>query len=219
MASMDAGCRHGRSSSRDYFADPRGVVGTVALTAMALKNQAQNDAALKLLSIAKGDRVIEIGCGPGMGLRRAARLAGRKGFVAGIDQSCCAAHYAGHVTHDFVLAGRVSVACAPAADLPFRDLMFDKAYAVNSFQFWPDPARALYEIARVLAPQGRLVLTQRASDLDHPSCYAAAKRGMDRSTQAAALLKTLGWRILDERIDRDGPNLLAVSVLAEKPEL
>src|SRR5262249_9162917 len=115
-------------------------------------------------------------------------------------------------------AGRVSVACAPAADLPFRDLMFDKAYAVNSFQFWPDPARALYEIARVLAPQGRLVVTQRASNPDHPTSFAGASRGMERASQASAMLKTLGWRILDERIDRDGAQLLAVSVLAEKPE-
>lgn len=219
MTSMDAGCRLGRSPSRDHFGDPRGVRGAAALTAMALRNQTQNQAALKLLSISQGDSVIEIGCGPGMGLRRAARLVGREGFVAGTDQSCWATHYAGHVAHDFVLAGRVSVTCAPAADLPFRDLMFDKAYAVNSFRFWPDPARALYEIARVLAPQGRLVITQRAANLDCPTNFANAARGMERSTQASALLKTLGWRILDERADRDGPRLLAVSVLAEKPEL
>jgi SAM-dependent methyltransferase len=219
MTSMDAGCRHGRSSSGDYFADPRGLRGTLALTAMALRNQAQNQAALKLLGVCKGDSVIEIGCGPGMGLRRAARLVGRNGFVAGADQSCWAVHYASHVVHDYVLRGSATVVCAPVADLPFRDMMFDKAYAVNSFPFWPDPARALYEIARVLAPQGRLVVTQRASNLDCPTDFAGAARGMERSTQASALLKTLGWRILDERVDADGPRLLAVSVLAEKPNL
>ena len=106
---------------------------------------------------------------------------------------------------------------AEAADLPFRDLMFDGAFAVNSFQFWPDPARALREIERVLAPGGRLVITQRASSLDHPTNFAGAAGGMDRSGQASALLKQMGWRIIDERCDRDGARLLAVSVVAERP--
>jgi ubiquinone/menaquinone biosynthesis C-methylase UbiE len=106
---------------------------------------------------------------------------------------------------------------AEAADLPFRDSMFDRAFAVNSFQFWADPARALREIARVLAPNGRLVITQRASSSDKPSNFAGAARGMERIGQVTALLKAQGWRIVDERATRDGSHLLAVSVLAERP--
>ena len=137
--------------------------GPRALTAMALKNGGQNKAALDLLAPRPGDSVIELGCGPGMGVRAALKRVGREGFVAGVDQSATAAHYATHVAHRAVLSGRAVIMRAEAADLPFRDSMFDRAFAVNSFQFWPDPARALREIARVLAPGGRLVITQRAS--------------------------------------------------------
>lgn len=199
------------------WGDPRGLLGGVALTAMALKNGAQNKAALDLLGPRPGDSVIELGCGPGMGLRAALKRVGREGFVVGVDQSATAAHYAAHIAHRAALQGRAVIMRAEAADLPFRDAMFDRAFAVNSFQFWPDPARALREIARVLAPGGRLVITQRASNLDNPTNFAGAAAGMDRVSRATALLKAQGWRILDERCAADGSRLLAVSVLAERP--
>lgn len=214
----EGGCRHGRSSSRSQFGDPRGVPGWAALLAMALKNGGQNKAAIGALDLKPGDSVIEIGCGPGMGVRRALKAVGPNGFVAGTDQSGCAAHFAALATHGAILRGNASAVCATAADLPFRDLMFDKAFAVNSFQFWPDPARALREIARVLAPRGRLVLTQRAAREDRPTNFAGAAAGMERISQATALLKTQGWRIVDERCVADGPRLLAISVVAEKSE-
>jgi ubiquinone/menaquinone biosynthesis C-methylase UbiE len=199
------------------WGDPNGPLGVLALTAMALKNGNQNRAALDALTLRPGDSVIEIGCGPGMGLRAALKRVGSSGFVAGIDHSATAAHFAAHVAHRATLHGRAAVMRAEAADLPFRDRLFDRAFAVNSFQFWPDPARALREIARVLAPSGRLVITQRAAAFDNPTNFAGAAGGMDRIAQATALLKAQGWRILDERCAKDGARLLAVSVLAERP--
>jgi ubiquinone/menaquinone biosynthesis C-methylase UbiE len=184
---------------------------------MALKNANQNKAALDALAPKPGDAVIEIGCGPGMGLRAALRRVGPTGFVAGVDRSAAAAHFAAHVVHRAALKGWAAVMRAEAADLPFRDRLFDRAFAVNTFQFWPDPARALREIARVLAPQGRLVITQRAASLDKPTKFAGAAGGMERICQATALLKAQGWRILDERCDKDGSRLLAISVVAERP--
>lgn len=106
-------------------------------------------AALDLL--APRPSVIELGCGPGIGVRAALKRVGRDGFVAAIDQSATAAHYAAHAVHGACLEGRAAIMRAEAADLPFRDSMFDRAFAVNS-QFWSDPARALREVARVLAP-------------------------------------------------------------------
>lgn len=199
------------------WGDPRGLLGGVALAGMAVKNSGQNKAALDLLAPRLGDSVIELGCGPGMGVRAALKRVGPEGFVAGVDQSATAAHFATHACHGSVRSGRSVIMRAEAADLPFRDSMFDRAFAVNSFQFWPDPARALREIARVLAPGGRLVITQRASSLDNPTNFAGAARGMDRISQATALLKAQGWRIVDERCTADGSRLVAVSVLAERP--
>jgi ubiquinone/menaquinone biosynthesis C-methylase UbiE len=198
--------------------NPQGLAGVTALTAMAMKNGGQNKAAIDALDIKRGDVVLEVGCGPGMGLRRARKLVGPTGFVAGVDRSGCAVQVAAHALHRTILRGRAAVMHAEADDLPFRDLMFDKAFAVNSFQFWPDPARALREIARVLAPRGRLVITQRAAREDKPTNFAGAAGGMDRITRAVSLLQAQGWRVIDERCVPDGARLLAVSVAAQRPD-
>lgn len=200
------------------WGDPRGVAGGLALGAMALKNGRQNQAALDALNPTPGMSLIEIGCGPGMGLRAALKRVGRNGFVAGIDQSPAAAHCSAHAVHGAVLRGNAVTMRAGVADLPFRDLMFDGAFAVNSFQFWPDPARGLREVARVLAPGGRLVITQRAANPERPTSAYGAARGMERIGHASALLKAQGWRIIDERCAPDGARLLAVSILAERPD-
>ena len=216
-ASMTAGGRERCKSIECIWGDPNGALGALTLSGMAFKNGRQNKAALNLLAPRPGDSVLELGCGPGMGLRDALKRVGREGFVAGVDHSGTAAHFAAHVVHDYVRAGRAAVMRAEAVDLPFRDHMFDRAFAVNSFQFWSDPARSLREITRALAPNGRLVITQRAANLDRPSNFLGAARGMERIGQATALLKSQGWQIIDERCDRDGDHLLAVSVLAERP--
>lgn len=217
-ASMTAGESGERCRGIDcIWGDPRGVLGRAALVAMAAGNGRQNTAALDLLAPRLGDSVIELGCGAGTGVRAALKRVGRDGFVAGIDQSPTAAHFAAHVAHGACVDGRAAIMRAEAADLPFRDSMFDRAFAVNSFQFWPDPARALREIARVLAPGGRLVITQRAAGHDQSTNFAGAAGGMERIAQASALLKSQGWRIVDERCVPDGSQLLAVSVLAERP--
>jgi len=215
MAANDSGERC--KGVNCMWGDPSGFLGGAALTAMAMAGGGQNKAALDLLAPRLGDSVIELGCGPGMGVRAALKRVGREGFVAGIDQSATAAHFAAHAVHGACLEGRAAIMRAEAADLPFRDSMFDRAFAVNSFQFWVDPARALREISRVLAPGGRLVITQRAAGHDSGTNFAGAARGMDRIGQATALLKAQGWRIVDERCVQDGRRLLAVSVLAERP--
>lgn len=217
-ASMAGGCCGSEQRSVPVWGDPRGLAGTAALIAMALKNGGQNKAALDALDPKPGDVVLELGCGPGMGLRGALKRVGRRGFVAGVDRSGCAVHAASHLMHSALLRGRAAIMRAEAADLPFRDLMFDRAFAVNSFQFWPDPARALREIARVLAPRGRLVITQRASNPERPTDFAGAAGGMERIGQATALLKAQGWRIVDERCAPDGRRVVAASVIAEKPD-
>ena len=216
-ASTAGGCYGSRQGGVPVWGDPHGAAGMAALVAMALKNGGQNRAALDALDPKPGDVVLELGCGPGMGMRAALKRVGPSGFVAGVDRSGCAVHTAAHAVHNALLSGRASVLRADAANLPFKDMMFDRAFAVNTFQFWPDPARALREIARVLAPRGRLVITQRASNPGKPTDFAGAAGGLERIDQASALLKAQGWRMIDERCVADGARLMAASVLAERP--
>jgi len=42
--------------------------------------------------------------------------------------------------------------------LPFKDNLFDAAVSAGSIEYWPDPLRAITEMARVARPGGRVVI-------------------------------------------------------------
>lgn len=206
------------NAATPIWGEPRGMWGGAALWAMAALNKGQNRAALALLDPRPGDHVLEIGCGPGAAMKDALLRVGESGFVAGIDHAEAAACIASRRLHREAICGRAAVLRASVEDLPFRDCLFDRAFAVNSFSFWPRPGRALHEVARVLGPRGRLVITERGSNPENPTDFAGAAQGFARIDQAARLLRAGGWTLLDERADRDGKKLLALSVLARRPD-
>lgn len=200
------------------FGHPRGLMGRLALTAMAWKNGAYNSAARQALALAPGERVLEIGCGPGVSLRRVARIVGRTGRVAGVDVSRAAVRMARHKLHWMIARNRAEVAQASAESLPFPADAFDKVYAVNSFQFWPEPQRALVEIARVLAPGGRLVIVQRSAGPDTTSNFAGAQGGWDRVERAVEAAKQAGFAVVDVTQEPAGKLVAAIAIF-EKPRL
>src|SRR5262249_59556402 len=110
---------------------------------------------LSQLGVAPGDRVLEIGFGPGMDI---ARVATSGASVAGIDHSDVMLRQACRRNADAIRAGRVDLRRGAMPDLPFAGASFDKAYSINSYQFWPHKMRALVELRRVIRPGGRVVL-------------------------------------------------------------
>jgi len=57
-----------------------------------------------------------------------------------------------------VAAGRAAFHRASSTAIPFDAETFDRAIAVNTIYFWPEPVRDLTEIRRVLKPTGVLGL-------------------------------------------------------------
>src|SRR4051812_7694122 len=109
-----------------------------------------------LAGVRAGQRVLDVGCGPGA---LTAELVKRVGpdAVAAVDPS-----------PPFVAANRerhpgVAVAQATAEDLPFDDDGFDAALAQLVVHFMADPVAGLREMARVTRPGGAVV----ASVWDH----------------------------------------------------
>ncbi len=109
--------------------------------------------ALSMLSIAPGDRVLDVACGPGNFTRDFADAAG-EGLVVGIDASAPMLDVAVRDTDSANVAYLRGDACA----LPFRDGSFDAVCCFAALYLIEDPMRALGEIVRVLAPAGRLAL-------------------------------------------------------------
>ncbi|NGO68922.1 SAM-dependent methyltransferase [Streptomyces boncukensis] len=108
------------------------------------------------LRVGPGDRVLDAGCGVG---RPALRVASSTGAaVLGVTISEQQVRQATELAEAAQMSGQVSFAYADAMDLPFESGSFDAVLAFESIVHMDRP-KALREMARVLAPGGRLVLT------------------------------------------------------------
>jgi ubiquinone/menaquinone biosynthesis C-methylase UbiE len=110
--------------------------------------------ALEMLSIAAGDRVLDVACGPGNFTRDFAAAAGGEGLVVGLDASGPMLATAVRETE----GDSVAYVRGDAGALPFRDATFDAVCCFAALYLIEEPMRALEEIVRVLAPGGRVAL-------------------------------------------------------------
>jgi SAM-dependent methyltransferase len=100
-----------------------------------------------LAEVRDGQRVLDVGCGPGALTGELVRLVGGDA-VAAVDPS-----------EAFVAAAKerhptVDVRRAPAERLPFEDATFDATLAQLVVHFMADPVAGLREMARVTRPAG-----------------------------------------------------------------
>jgi SAM-dependent methyltransferase len=100
-----------------------------------------------LAGVGRGQRALDVGCGPGA---LTAQLASRLGAsaVCAVDPS---ASFAAAVSERFP---GVDVRLSAAEQLPFPDGMFDAALAQLVVHFMTDPVAGLREMARVTRPGG-----------------------------------------------------------------
>jgi ubiquinone/menaquinone biosynthesis C-methylase UbiE len=141
-------------------------------------------AAFEDIGLSPDDRFLDVGCGSGAAVRRAAGIAQR---AVGVDLS------PGMLARARDLAGdvaNVEFVEGDAEALPFADGEFTAVLCTTSFHHYPDPAAAAREMGRVLEPGGRLAigdgcsdnpiarainLTLRVFERSHVSIYSSAR--------------------------------------------
>lgn len=116
---------------------------------------AQRQAVLDTLQPQPGERVLDIGSGPGMLVAGIARKVGRTGCVAGVDISDAMNELAAARTADMPW---VSIREGNATELPFFEGEFDAAVSTQVYEYVEDIEKALSELFRVLKPGGRAVI-------------------------------------------------------------
>jgi ubiquinone/menaquinone biosynthesis C-methylase UbiE len=155
--------------------------------------------------IEPGQRVLDVGCGPGALTGELVRRVGPEA-VAAVDPS-----------EPFVAAAKerhpsVDVRQASAEQLPFEDDVFDAALAQLVVHFMADPVAGLREMARVTRPGGVVavcvwdhagdrtplaVFWQSARELD-PAVEDESKLAGAREGHLAELLAEAGLRSVEE---------------------
>jgi arsenite methyltransferase len=88
-----------------------------------------NEWAIDLLEVCSRHRALDVGFGGGVAL---GKLAGRAGFVAGIDHSRAAVHAARQRFRREIEAGRMQLEEASVEASPFPDASFDRALTVHT---------------------------------------------------------------------------------------
>ena len=116
---------------------------------------AQRDALLEMVSPRPGERVLDLGSGPGFMTLEAARMVGETGAVFGVDKS---APMLAIAEARCASQPHVSFREADALSLPFADDEFDAAIISQVYEYVTDMEAALAELFRVLKPRGRALI-------------------------------------------------------------
>jgi ubiquinone/menaquinone biosynthesis C-methylase UbiE len=145
---------HRRKQAGEEF---EGVLGLLGGLTMAFGRGRSARLVADQAGVGAGDRVVDVGCGPGRFLREAAE---RGATAVGVDPSSQMRRLATWRT-PASLRDAIRVTDGTAERLPLEGGEATVAWAVASFHHWTDPAAGLAELRRVLRPGGRLLIAER----------------------------------------------------------
>lgn len=184
------------------FHRPQGLAGWLVGWEMALRpsNRQRSQWAVGLLDVQPTDRFLEIGFGPGIAIRQAARSATR-GKVIGVDHSAEMVRQASRRNRDAVRQGRVELYQMHADGVQGLESNFDKVLVVNSLGFWTQPVDCLVEIRSIMSEEGVIAI------ISQPRFPGATHEHTDRAEQQIRQqLQQAGFRDLhSERLELDPP--------------
>ena len=172
---------------------------------------------LAFAEVRSGETVVDLGSGAGIDLLLAARKVGPQGRVIGVD-----------MTDDMIEAARRNIAAAGLANVEVRKGIIEELPVEASTVDWvisncvinlsPDKPRVFFEIARVLRPGGRMMVSDIVADelpdwlRESARAYSACLGGAISEADYVAGLQAAGLVDVEvrERIVYDAAQLEAL---------
>lgn len=134
---------------------PSGPLGWAGSRAMPMIHGRLYQVMREALQLRPDDELLDVACGSGVFLARQAAHVDR---VAGVDLSEVQIALARSRVGDRIAAGTAEIVRGDAGSLPWPDDSFTVVTCMGSFEAFPDPAKVLREMFRVLRPGGRIVV-------------------------------------------------------------
>lgn len=191
-------------------AAPRGAFGRLLAVIWGREHARLNAEVLDQLDVRPGQRVLEIGSGPGHALAEAARRV-RGGQVVGIDVSALMARLARDRNRDAVARGKVELRVADVGSLCLEAAAFDRIFSVHSLYFWRDVDAVLGKLAAALRPGGKLVLAFRPEGEGIPARFRDATYAFPRVEALRATLERLGLAVESLSPSAAAPNVVLLT--------
>jgi SAM-dependent methyltransferase len=158
------------------------------LRAGAESEIAARDEYVRLLGVAPGERVLDVGCGSGAVTRTLAQRVAPGGSAVGLDASTALLKVARELANKAGLGAIIEFKDGDCRALPFPDASFDAVVAATTLSHVPDPRRALAEMVRVTRPGGCVGVFDVDGDL---TLFAHPERELTRKIVAA--FSDHGW--------------------------
>lgn len=181
-----------------------GIGGAVAAVKFLGGRARAADLAIELATPTAGDRVIDIGCGPGVAARRA-RSTGAQ--VIGIDPSAAMLRVA---QLRWVGSG-IEWRTGTAESLGVDDASATVAWSLATVHHWVDLDAGLAETHRALEPGGRFLAMERR--IDDPFADGVASHGwtVEQAETFAELCRGAGFIDVATDVHPGTPELVTVS--------
>lgn len=145
------------------LAKPQGLMGQMVGEYLAKENYELNMWAVHTLQIQGGEKILEIGFGPGISIEEIARTTPAE-FIAGIDYSELMVTKAKKRNARAVEQGKVDLRHGNVTDLPDFGTTFDKIIVINNIMYWPETIESLRKVRGLLNPNGLITCIIQRSD-------------------------------------------------------
>ncbi|MFS0655911.1 class I SAM-dependent methyltransferase [Bacillus sp. 179-C3.3 HS] len=142
------------------FSRPKGWFGSLAGFIMATENKALNQWAIRHLDVDDGDKILEIGYGPGYSMTYMLKHYQHL-HIDGLDASSTMQEQARHQIRKRRQNGYVRLYVGEIENTRLPSNQYDKVLSVNNYTIWDDPRAGLLHLYHTLKPGGRMVIVMQ----------------------------------------------------------
>jgi cyclopropane fatty-acyl-phospholipid synthase-like methyltransferase len=140
------------------FENPQGLLGKLAGKIMYAENRTINAWTFKKLNIKNKDRILEVGYGPGYGIKYVMNRC-RCVYMDGADLSSDMAEQAGKRNKEWIEEGRVRLFTGDIHSLASDLDTYHKIISINNYPLWTKPRETLGMLYEITEPGGDIAIT------------------------------------------------------------